>query len=93
MEPKKNLVDVGKNQGKLEQTTEPALRYQGNKSMDEKCVAVDERPASFGSDAKESIPTCLEEVCSLFNFIMLKFVVCKSAWIGTAHPSLILFHN
>jgi hypothetical protein len=62
MEPKKNLVDVGKNQAKLEETTEPALRYKGSKSTDEKGVALDERPASFGSDAKENIPNCLEEV-------------------------------
>jgi hypothetical protein len=80
MEMKKNLVDVGKNQAKLEDTTEPALPYKDNKSKDEKGVAVDERPASFGSDAKETMPNSFEEVCSLLNF-MQKFVVCKSACI------------
>ncbi|CAM0951307.1 unnamed protein product [Alopecurus aequalis] len=68
MEPKKNLVEVGKNQVKLEGTTEPALRYKGNTSKDEKGVAVDERPASFGSDAKESIPNCLEESYKMSPF-------------------------
>uniref|UniRef100_A0ACD5YE72 Uncharacterized protein n=1 Tax=Avena sativa TaxID=4498 RepID=A0ACD5YE72_AVESA len=68
MEPKKNLVDVGKNQVKLEDTTEPALRYKGNKSKDEKGVAVDERPASFGSDAKENIPNSFEESYNMSPF-------------------------
>uniref|UniRef100_A0ACD5XVA1 Uncharacterized protein n=1 Tax=Avena sativa TaxID=4498 RepID=A0ACD5XVA1_AVESA len=68
MEPKKNLADVGKNQVKLEETTEPALRYKGNKSNDEKGVAVDERPASFGSDAKENIPNCFEESYNMSPF-------------------------
>ncbi|CAM0944370.1 unnamed protein product [Alopecurus aequalis] len=67
-EPKKNLVEVGKNQVKLEGTTEPALWYKGNTSKDEKGVAVDERPASFGSDAKESIPNCLEESYKMSPF-------------------------
>ncbi|CAM0951852.1 unnamed protein product [Alopecurus aequalis] len=68
MEPKKNFVEVGKNQVKPEGTSEPALRYKGNTSKDEKGVAVDERPASFGSDAKESIPNCLEESYTMSPF-------------------------
>ncbi|KAF7066012.1 hypothetical protein CFC21_072072 [Triticum aestivum] len=61
MEPRKNLVDVGKNQVKSDETTEHALRYKANESKDEKGVAVDDRNASFGSDAKENILNSLEE--------------------------------
>ncbi|XP_051188264.1 uncharacterized protein [Lolium perenne] len=68
METKKNLVDVGKNQAKLEETTEPALPYKDNKSKDEKGVAVDERPASFGSDAKETMPNSFEESYDMSPF-------------------------
>lgn len=63
MEPRKNLVDVGKNQVKSDETTEHALRYKASESKDEKGVAVDDRNASFGSDAKENILNSLEEVC------------------------------
>ncbi|KAM0900411.1 hypothetical protein ACQ4PT_020664 [Festuca glaucescens] len=68
METKKNLVDVGKNQAKLEETTEPALPYKGNKSKDEKGVAVDERPANFGSDAKENMLNSFEESYDMSPF-------------------------
>lgn len=61
MEPRKNLVDVGKNQGKPDETTEPAFELKANKSKDEKVVAVDQWPASFRSDAKENILNSLEE--------------------------------
>ncbi|KAM3275999.1 hypothetical protein ACQJBY_044399 [Aegilops geniculata] len=61
MEPRKNLVDVGKIQVKSDEATEHALRYKANESKDEKGVAVDDRNASFGSDAKENILNSLEE--------------------------------
>ncbi|XP_037434839.1 uncharacterized protein LOC119301936 [Triticum dicoccoides] len=61
MEPRKNLVDVGKSQVKSDEATEHALRYKANESKDEKGVAVDDRNASFGSDAKENILNSLEE--------------------------------
>lgn len=61
MEPRKNLVDVGKNQVKPDETTEHALRYKANESKDEKGVAVDDRNASFVSDAKENILNSIEE--------------------------------
>ncbi|XBJ02739.1 hypothetical protein VPH35_022050 [Triticum aestivum] len=61
MAPRKNLVDVGKNQVKPDETTEHALRYKANESKDEKGVAVDDRNASFGSDAKENILNSFEE--------------------------------
>ncbi|KAI4965013.1 hypothetical protein ZWY2020_057671 [Hordeum vulgare] len=61
MEPRKNLVDVGKNQVKSDETTEHALRYKANESKDEKGVVVEDRNASFGSDAKENILNSLEE--------------------------------
>ncbi|KAI5014583.1 hypothetical protein ZWY2020_055973 [Hordeum vulgare] len=61
MEPRKNLVDVGKNQVKPDETNEHALRSKANESKDEKRVAVDDRNASFGSDAKENTLNSLEE--------------------------------
>uniref|UniRef100_A0A453L1I9 Inner centromere protein ARK-binding domain-containing protein n=1 Tax=Aegilops tauschii subsp. strangulata TaxID=200361 RepID=A0A453L1I9_AEGTS len=61
MEPRKNLVDVGKSQVRSDEATEHALRYKANERKDEKGVAVDDRNASFGSDAKENTLNSLEE--------------------------------
>jgi len=59
----KNLAESVKNQVKPNETT--SLGEKATKISNEKVVAANERPASFGSQSQENIPQNLEEVCSV----------------------------
>ncbi|KAL5201060.1 hypothetical protein ABZP36_035414 [Zizania latifolia] len=61
-EMRNNLTEAVKVQVKPDdETTEPVLAYKATKSNNEKGVAVNERPVSFGSQAMTNIPNSLEE--------------------------------
>ena len=59
----KNLAESVKGQVKPNEMTR--LGDNATKSSNEKVVAADERPASFGSQSQENTPLSLEEVSSV----------------------------